>query len=410
MHFGVGEGSDAAKYKGTLAMNVTMKNGLFSPVELGSTRLKHRVVMAPLTRSRSIQPDGVPGDLMLEYYTQRASDGGLIISEAAQLSLATRGWHGAPGMYSDAQVDGWKKIVNVVHAMGGHIFAQLWHPGRFSRVSLTGGAVPFSFRRPRILAKPSRVISTPTGWIQPSPHRALVKSEIPGVVAEYGKAVERAKSAGFDGVEVHAGNGYLIDQFLQDGSNKRTDEYGGSIENRARLLFEVVEAMVSAWTHDRVGVRITPSGTFNAMSDSDPEALHAHVAEGLNRFGLAYLHIIEPRISGSLVIHVDQPSVATQRARRIFKGKIVANGGFEPESAAAAIEQGDDDAISFGRYFISNPDLPRRIREELPLASYDRDTFYTFQAKGYTDYPFYNGGQSPIPAESTMVSPRSVRA
>jgi N-ethylmaleimide reductase len=372
-------------------MNATKTSQLFSPVELGSTRLKHRVVMAPLTRSRSVQPDGVPGDLMLEYYTQRASDGGLIISEAAQLSLATRGWHGAPGMYSDAQVDGWKKIVDVVHAKGGHIFAQLWHPGRFSHVSLTGGEAPVSASvDPEYWQNPSRLISTPSGWIQPSPHHALAKSEIPGVLEEYGKAVKRAKSAGFDGVEVHAGNGYLIDQFLQDGSNKRTDEYGGSIENRARLLFEVVEAMVSAWTHDRVGVRITPSGTFNAMSDSDPEALHAHVAEGLNRFGLAYLHIIEPRMSGYLLIKEDQPPLATRRARQVFKGNIIANGGFEPDSAAAAIEQGDADAISFGRYFVSNPDLPRRIREGLLLAAYDRDTFYTFEAKGYIDYPFYN--------------------
>jgi N-ethylmaleimide reductase len=373
-------------------MNVTMKNGLFSPVELGSTRLKHRVVMAPLTRARSVQPDSIPGGLMLEYYAQRASDGGLIISEAAQISLASRGWHGAPGMYSDAQVAGWKKIGDAVHAKGSHIFAQLWHPGRFSHVSLTGGAVPVSASvDPDYWQNPSRLISTPTGWIQPSPHRALAKSEIPGVVEEYGKAVERAKSAGFDGVEVHAGNGYLIDQFLQDGSNKRTDDYGGSIENRARLLFEVVEAMVSAWTNDRVGVRITPSGTFNAMSDSAPEALHAHVAEGLNRFGLAYLHIIEPRMSGYLVTKEDQPPVATQRARKIFTGKILANGGFEPETAAAAIERGDADAISFGRYFISNPDLARRLQEGLPLAAYDRDTFYTFEAKGYTDYPLYNG-------------------
>jgi len=372
-------------------MNATMKNGLFSPVELGSTRLKHRVVMAPLTRARSIQPGSIPGDLMLEYYTQRASDGGLIISEAAQLSLAASGWHGAPGMYSDAQIDGWKKIVDAVHAKGSHIFAQLWHPGRFSHVSLTGGAVPVSASvDPEYWQNPSRLISTPIGWIQPSPHRALEKSEIPGVVEEYGKAVERAKSAGFDGVEVHAGNGYLIDQFLQDGSNKRTDEYGGSIENRVRLLFQVIGAMVSAWSSDRIGVRVTPSGTFNAMSDSDPEALHAYLAEGLSRFGLAYLHVIEPRMSGYLVIKEDQRPVATQRARKIFKGKIIANGGFEPDSAEKAIEQGAADAIAFGRYFISNPDLPRRIREELPLAAFDRDTFYTFEAKGYTDYPFYD--------------------
>src|SRR6202046_180383 len=373
-------------------MSATKTSQLFSPVELGLTRLKHRVVMAPLTRSRSVQPDGVPGDLMLEYYTQRASDGGLIISKAAQLSLATRGWDGAPGMYSDAQVDGWKKIVDAVHTEGGHIFAQLWHPGRFSHVSLTGGEAPVSASvDPEYWQNPSRLISTPSGWIQPSPHRALEKSEIPGVVEDYGKAVERAKSAGFDGVEVHAGNGYLIDQFLQDGSNKRTDEYGGSIENRSRFLFEVVGAIVSAWSDDRVAVRVTPNGTFNAMSDSDPEALHAHIANGLNRFGLAYLHIIEPRISGSVVEKDNEPPVATQRLRKIFKGKIIANGGFEPDTAAATVAQGNADAIAFGRYFVSNPDLPRRIREGFPLSVYDRDTFYTFDAKGYTDYPFYNG-------------------
>jgi N-ethylmaleimide reductase len=237
---------------------------------------------------------------------------------------------------------------------------------------------------------PSRLISTPHGWIQPSPHRAIEKSEIPCVLELYSAAVKQARAAGFDGVEVHAGNGYFIDQFLQDGSNKRTDEYGGPIENRSRLLFEVVDAMVSAWSGDRVAVRVTPGGTFNAMTDSDPEALHSYVAEGLTRFGLAYLHIIEPRMSGSMVIKDNQPPIATQRARSIYKGTIVANGGFEPSAAASAVEEGEADAISFGRYFVSNPDLPRRIREELPLAAYDRDTFYTFEAKGYIDYPFYN--------------------
>src|ERR1700752_2503805 len=370
----------------------TMRNELFSPVDLGPTHLKHRVVMAPLTRSRSVQPDGIPGDLMLEYYTQRTSDGGLIISEASQLSLATRGWHGAPGMYLDAHVEGGKAIVDAVHAKGGLMFAQLWPPGRFSHVALTGGATPVSASvTPGYWQDPSRAISTPLGWIQPSPHRALEKSEIPEILQGYATAAKRAKQAGFDGVEIHAGNGYLIDQFLQDGSNKRSDEYGGSIENRTRLLFEVVEAMVSAWTNDRISVRITPSGTFNAMSDSNPEALHAHVIEGLNRFGLAYLHIIEPRMSGSLMIKENYPPVASQRARKIFKAKIIANGGFEPDTAAAAVAKGDADAIAFGRYFVSNPDLPRRIREGLPLAAYDRDTFYTFEAKGYTDYPFYNG-------------------
>ena len=367
-----------------------MKNELFTPVDLGPTQLKHRVVMAPLTRSRSVQPDGLPGDLMLEYYTQRISDGGLIISEASQLSLATRGWHGAPGMYLDAHVEGWKTIVDAVHAKGGLMFAQLWHPGRFSHVALTGGATPVSASvTPGYWQDPSRAISTPLGWIQPSPHRALEKSEIPDILELYAKAVKRAKQAGFDGVELHSGNGYLIDQFLQDGSNRRTDEYGGSIENRVRLLLEIVGAMASAWTSDRVAVRVTPSGTFNAMSDSDPIALHTYIVERLNHFGLAYLHIIEPRMSGSLLVKVDEPDVATQRVRKLFKGKIIANGGFEPDTAAEAVARGHADAIAFGRYFISNPDLPRRIQEGLPLAAYDKNTFYTFEAKEYTDYPLY---------------------
>lgn len=195
-------------------MDTSKNNALFSPIQLGAIGLKHRLVMAPLTRSRSFQPGSIPGDLMLEYYTQRISDGGLIISEAAQLSLATSGWQGAPGMYSDMQIDGWKKIVDAVHTKGGRIFAQLWHPGRFSHVSLTGGATPVSASvDPEYWQNPSRLISTPTGWIQPSPHRALENSEIQAVLENYYKAVQRVRSAGFDGVEVHAGNGYLIDQF-----------------------------------------------------------------------------------------------------------------------------------------------------------------------------------------------------
>jgi len=372
-------------------MNNTRKNALFTGVDLGPSHLRHRVVMAPLTRSRASQPDGIPTDLMLEYYGQRASKGGLIISEANQLSPTSRGWRGAPGLYSEAQVDGWKKITDTVHENEGLIFAQLWHPGRFSHISLTGGASPVSASvSPEYWDDPSRVVSTPDGWIQPSPHRALDVSEISNVVAEYGRAVEHARAAGFDGVEVHAGNGYLIDQFLQDGSNRRVDEYGGPIENRCRLLFEVVEAMGAAWAIDRVGVRLTPGSTFNAMSDSDPERLHTYIATSLNRYGLGYLHVVEPRMSGATMIKENQPSIAAKRARSIFKGKIISNGGYEPESAEAAIESGDADAIAFGRYFVSNPDLPRRIRENLPLSAYDRDTFYTFEPTGYTDYPAYS--------------------
>ena len=372
-----------------MAINTDTK--LFSSVQIGPITLQHRVVMAPLTRSRSEQPGDIPGNLMLEYYTQRASEGGLIISEATSISIAGRGWFGAPGMYSDEQVAGWKKITGAVHAKGGRLFSQLWHTGRSSHVDMTNGSMPVA---PSVVpsywldSTPS--ISTPSGWLKPSPHRALDIAEIPGVVEDYRKAAERAKAAGFDGVELHAANGYLADEFLQDGSNKRTDAYGGSVENRSRFLLEVVEAMASVWGSNRVAVRIGPSGTWNGMSDTNPGALFDYVAQQLNRFGLAYLHIIEPRIKGNVLIVEGQAPVATAQLRKIFKGKIIAAGGFEPDSAEAIVEKGDADLVAFGRHFLANPDLPKRIKLGLPLNAYDRATFYTFDAHGYTDYPFYD--------------------
>jgi N-ethylmaleimide reductase len=371
-------------------MTIDTQQKLFTPLKIGPMTLKHRIVMAPLTRSRSVQPNSIPGDLMAEYYGQRASDGGFIIGEATNISLTSRGWLGAPGLYSDQQVEGWKKIVSSVHAEGGHMFAQLWHTGRSSHVEMTGGATPVSASvNPSYWQDPTHLVSTISGWVQPSPHRALLVTEIPEIVEDYRKAAQRAKDAGFEGVELHSANGYLIDQFLQDGSNKRTDEYGGSIENRSRLLLEVVAALVSVWGDERVAVRIGPGGTWNGMSDSNPEALFKYIAEHLNRFNLAYLHIIEPRVKGNVVIVEGQAPIASQQLRKIFKGRIIAAGGFEPDTAEAIVDQGDADAVAFGRHFVSNPDLPRRIKENLPLTDYDRDTFYTFDARGYTDYPFY---------------------
>jgi N-ethylmaleimide reductase len=364
---------------------------LFTPVTLGATTLKHRIVMAPLTRSRSIQPKSIPGELMAEYYAQRGSDGGLIISEATNISMTSRGWLGSPGLYSDEQVQGWKKVIAGVRDKGGHMFAQLWHTGRSSHIAMTGGAAPVSASvDPTYWQNPGHLVSIPGGWVSPSPHRALVASEIDGIVEDYRAAAERAKDAGFEGVEVHAANGYLIDQFLQDGSNKRTDEYGGSIENRTRLLLKVVSALVSVWGGDRVAVRIGPGGTWNGMWDSNPSALFAYVAESLNPFGLAWLHIIEPRIGGSEIVREGQGAVATEQLRKIFKNKIIAAGGFEPDTAAAIVRQTTADAVAFGRHFLANPDLPRRIRDGLPLAEHDRKTFYTFDAHGYTDYSFYS--------------------
>jgi N-ethylmaleimide reductase len=363
---------------------------LFTPIELAGLPLAHRVVMAPLTRSRAEQPGDVPGPLMLEYYSQRASKGGLIISEGTTVSPSARGWFGAPGLFSDAQVDGWKKIVSAVHAKGGHMISQLWHTGRSSHVDVTGGPWPVSASvSAAYWEDPTHLTSTPSGWVQPSPHRALELAEITAIVEDYRQAAERAKAAGFDGVELHAANGYLIDQFLQDNSNHRTDAYGGSIKNRARLLLEIVEVSVSVWGPEKVAVRIGPGGQWNAMADSDPAALFGYVAEQLNNFELAYLHVIEPRVVGNVVLVEGQAPVAVQGLRKIFNGKIIASGGFEPATAESILQKGDADLVAFGRHFVSNPDLPARILNGWPLSPYDRDTFYTFDAKGYSDYPMH---------------------
>jgi N-ethylmaleimide reductase len=371
-------------------MNMSSADMLFTPIQVGSMELKHRVVMAPLTRSRSVQPGSIPGDLMLEYYSQRASDGGLIVSEGTSISIAGGGWFGAPGLYSDEQVAGWRRITDAVHGQRGYIFSQLWHTGRAAHVDSTHGTTPVSSSvHPEDWQDPTIQESTPHGWRQPSPHRALEIKEIPYIVGEYRKAAKRAKAAGFDGVELHAGNGYLPDQFLQDGINMRTDIYGGSFENRSRFLLQVVSAMVSVWGGSRVGVRIAPGGTWNGVSDSNPIALFDYVAEQLNHFGLAYLHIIEPRIRGNVLIAQGQGHIATARLRRIFTGTMIAAGGFEPDTAEAAVRNGDADLVAFGRHFLANPDLPKRIKLGLPLNAYDRSTFYTFDARGYTDYPFH---------------------
>jgi N-ethylmaleimide reductase len=361
---------------------------LFTPIAIGSFELKHRIVMAPLTRSRARQPGDVPGELMREYYTQRASDGGLIITEATTICTTGRGWFGAPGMFSDEQVAGWRTITDAVHAKGGRIFSQLWHTGRSSHVSMTGGATPGSASvNAEYWTSEAHRVSTPSGWLHVSPHRALEVYEIEHIVDDYRAATKRAMEAGFDGVELHGANGYLPDQFLQDGSNHRTDTYGGSIENRSRFLLDVTAAMASVAGSERVGVRIGPGGTWNDMSDSDPAALFGYVAAELNTMDLAYLHILEPRISGSEAMADDPGPIATQQLRRIYRGTIISTGGYEPASAEVAIVDGTADLIAFGRYFVSNPDLPHRIAGNLPLAPYDRSTFYTFDARGYTDYP-----------------------
>jgi N-ethylmaleimide reductase len=368
-------------------------HALFSPVQVGPYALTHRVVAAPLTRLRSEAGD-VPGEMMLEYYTQRASAGSLTIAESTGVSIVGRSYLGAPGIYSDAQVVGWRNITDAVHAKGGRIFLQLFHGGRQSNVGMTGGATPIA---PSV--RPFEgVAMTAEGWVPVSPHRALALEEIPGLIAEFRQAGERALAAGFDGVELHGANGYLPDQFLQDSSNHRTDVYGGPVENRARLLLELTQALVDVWGADRVGVRLSPSGQWGAMADSNPDATFAYVATQLNAFGLAYLHLVEPRIKGDDTLVEGGAPVAAARLRKLFTGPIIAAGGFDRAGADAIIARGDADLVAFGRVFASNPDLPERLKLGVPLAPYDRSAFWGGDRRGYTDYPTYQEQLALVPA------------
>lgn len=366
---------------------------LFTPTKIGPYTIGHRVVMAPLTRMRSSKGD-IPNDLMVEYYSQRATEGGLIIAEATPVSRQGYGYNKAPGVYADEQIAGWKKITDTVHAKGGRIFLQVWHVGRQSHPDLQpGGGAPVA---PSAL----QAFGDAYGDNGPLPFtvpRALELEEIPPIVETFRTGAERALRAGFDGVEIHGANGYLPDQFLQDGTNKRTDAYGGPIANRARFMLEVTEAAVSVWGADRVGVRLAPSGTYGDMYDSTPAETFGYVARVMNEMRLAYLHIIEPRIKGIEEIRVEDP-IAAKHIREHFKGPIIAAGGFNKDSAEAIIESGDADLVAFGRHFISNPDLPRRLQIGAPLTPYDRDSFYGGDARGYTDYDFY---REPVTAQES---------
>ncbi|WP_267358929.1 MULTISPECIES: alkene reductase [unclassified Methylobacterium] len=357
---------------------------LFRPVQVGAFALDHRVVLAPLTRMRSEMPGNVPGEAMVEYYAQRATPGGLLIAEATFIARQGNGGYASPGIEDEAQVAGWAKVVDAVHARGATILLQLWHAGRASHASLQpDGDQPIA---PSALD--AGLYALLEGGPGPAtPPRELGLAEIPAVVEQYRAAAERAQQAGFDGVEIHAANGYLIDQFLQDGSNRRTDAYGGPIENRARLLIEVVDAVTAIWGADRVGVRLGPSNSFNAMSDSDPAALFSHVTMSLRDRAVAYLHVIEPRVEGNAELGHLQP-VAAGALKRVFAGPIIAAGGFDGAGAEAIVSHGDADLVAFGRHFIANPDLPRRVKERLPLNAYDRSTFYYGGERGYADYPF----------------------
>src|ERR1700758_286407 len=361
--------------------NIPMSK-LFSTTKIGPYRLSHRVVMAPLTRMRS-DPGDIPSKLMVEYYSQRASKGGLIISEATPVSIRGYGYAGAPGIYSDNQIAGWRRVTDAVHARGGRIFLQLWHVGRQSHTDLQpNGEAPVA---PSAIAAEGYAY-TKQGEVPFSMPRALALEEIPGIVEEFRSGAERALRAGFDGVEIHGANGYLPDQFLQDGTNKRTDEYGGPIENRDRFLLGVTQAPISVWGADRVSVRISPSSTYGSMSDSDPQATFGYLTNELDRLGIAYLHVVEPRIKGTEDVAHNEAAIGVQHLRKKFSRTLIAAGGFTPASAEAIVTFGDADLVAFGRHFIANPDLPERLRRGLPLTRYDRSTFYGGDARGYTDY------------------------
>jgi N-ethylmaleimide reductase len=362
-------------------------NTLFDPLPMGDITLANRLVMAPLTRMRSQQPGNVPYVLNATYYAQRAS-AGLIITEATQISQQGQGYPGTPGIYTPEQVAGWKLVTEAVHLAGGRIFLQLWHVGRISHTShQPNGGLPVA--PSAIAAKNSGTFTAAWKPCSIDVPRALETSELPGIVADFKAGAENAKAAGFDGVEVHGANGYLLDQFLHDGSNQRTDNYGGSVENRARLFLEVVDAAVSVWGAGRVGVRLSPYGTFNDMHDSDPMALFSYVLQQLSQRGIAYVHMIEPRATtagGSDNVLADAPSTS-QLFRKFFNGVFISAGGYTPETAREAVESSTVDAVCFGRYFISNPDLPMRIKIGAALTPYNRATFYGGAEKGYTDYP-----------------------
>ncbi len=372
----------------TASADAKVSRDLFTPVRIGPYTLENRVVMAPLTRNRA-GAGNVPRAMNVEYYVQRAS-AGLIITEASQVSPQGVGYPGTPGIHTAAQVTGWKRITDAIHAEGGRIFLQLWHVGRISHPSLQpDGALPVA---PSAI-RPAGDAFTATG---PQPFvtpRALETAELPGIVESYRIAAANAKAAGFDGVEVHAANGYLLDQFLRDGSNRRDDAYGGPVENRARLLFEVLDAVVAVWGADRVGVRLSPVNSFNSMRDSDPDATFGYVARRLSAYGLAYLHVVESDFAGA----AERQTYDRDALRAAYRGVYIANGGYDRPRAERAIASGAADLVSFGAPYVANPDLVERFALEAPLNKPDPATFYGGDERGYIDYPFLDEAAPSVP-------------
>ncbi|AXS41796.1 alkene reductase [Breoghania sp. L-A4] len=353
---------------------------LFTPIKAGDIALANRVVMAPLTRNRARAEDDAAYELHAEYYSQRAG-AGLLITEGTQISPEGKGYAWTPGIYSEAQVAGWKKVTDAVHLKGGRIVAQIWHVGRISHTSLLDGQPPVA---PSAIAAASRTFDG-TGFVETSTPRALELTEISRVIEDYRKAARNADAAGFDGVEIHAANGYLLDQFMRDGSNKRTDAYGGSLENRVRLLGEVVEAVVEVLGAGRVGVRLSPFSNANAIEDSDPVALATAAVDRISGLGLAFLHMVEGQTGGDRALP-EGADLAALKAR--FDGLYMANNGYDRQMALDAVEEGRADLVAFGKLYIANPDLAERLEKDAPLNAWDGDTFYGGGREGYTDYPF----------------------
>ncbi len=352
---------------------------LFSQYWMGDLTLPNRIVMAPMTRNRAGEAD-VPVSLTVTYYVQRAS-AGMIITEGSQVSPQGVGYVHTPGIYSEAQVAGWKKVTDAVHRAGGRIFIQLWHVGRVSHADFLGGNLPVA---PSALPVEG-FVHTPSGKKPIPVPRALTTDEVPEIIRQFRQAAENARTAGFDGVEIHGANGYLLDQFLRSGSNKRTDKYGGSLENRARLPLEVTKAVIEVWGGDRVGYRISPHNTAHSMSDANPRETFSYFTRELDKTGLGYLHLIEP--IGGRAGFVPPEARLGSTLRRIFERTFILNGGYGLQSGNEAIARGDADLIAFGVPFLANPDLPERLRQNAPLNEPDMATFYAGGAKGYTDYP-----------------------
>jgi N-ethylmaleimide reductase len=352
---------------------------LFTPVQVGPYRLENRIVMAPLTRNRA-GAGNVPQAMHAEYYAQRAS-AGLVITEATQTSPQGVGYPGTPGIHSAEQVAAWRRVTDAVHAQGGRIFLQIWHVGRISHPSLQpDGALPVA---PSAIRPDGDAFtaSGPQPFVTP---RALGIDEIPDIVRSFGTGAVNAMEAGFDGVEIHGANGYLLDQFLRDGSNRRTDAYGGPIENRARLLLESVDAAAARIGANRVGVRLSPVNSFNSITDSDPDATFGHVARKLSERGLAYLHVVENDFARA----TEKRSYDRDALRATYRGTYIANGGYDRARASQAIATGAADLVSFGAPYIANPDLVERFALDAPLNAPDPATFYGGDEHGYIDYPF----------------------